>query len=148
MSRRPEIFHKKPHELLEDLLLGHQSAQLNGPAEARKYLERSIDKHHSMPNAVKFFMNDLLAHAAAQTDGTDVRDRAVAQAFLHRPAAEEELPRQYKDWLPSIRVYEVAIDASLDEGNFEGALALAEEAIALGLGKVYVQKAESIRWML
>lgn len=148
MSRRPEIAHKKPPELLEDLLLGHAQAQLDGPAEARKYLERTIGKHHSMPNAVKFFMNDLLAQAAAQVGATEVRDHAVAQVFLHQAAAAEELPRQYKDWLPTLRVYEVAIDAAMDEGNFDGALALAEAAVALGLGKVYVQKAESIRWML
>ena len=148
MSRRPEIAHKKPPEILADLLDGHRMAALDGPLNARKYLERSIDKHHSMPNGVKFFLYDLLAEAAAQTDAPEVRDNAVQQAFTYLPFAQTDLPRQHKEWLPSIRCFLVAIDAALDEGQFEDALRLAEEAVALGLGKVYEQKAESIRWMM
>ena len=148
MSRRPEIAHKKPPEILADLLDGHRMAALDGPQNARKYLERSIDKHHSMPNGVKFFIYDLLAEAAAQTDQPETRDNAVSQAFTYLPFAAEDLPRQHKEWLPTIRCFGVAIDAALDEGQFEEALRLAEEAVALGLGKVYEQKADSIRWMM
>ena len=148
MSRRPEIAHKKPPEILADLLDAHRMAALNGPLHARKYLERSIDKHHSMPNGVKFFLYDLLAEAAAQTDAPEVRDHAVQQAFTYLPFAQEDLPRQAKEWLPTIHCFHVAIDAALDEGHFEAALQLAEQAIGLGLGKVYEQKAESIRWMM
>lgn len=146
MSRRPEIQHKKPPEILADLLEGHRQAALDGPQMARKYLERSIAKHHSLPNAVKFFLHDLLCVAAG--DDEEVRDEAVRVAFLHRPAAVEELPRQYREWLPTMRCFLVGIDAELDRGGFAAALALAEEAIGLGLGKLYVQKAESIRWMM
>ncbi len=148
MSRRPEIAHKKPPEILADLLDGHRMAALDGPLPARKYLERSIDKHHSMPNGVKFFLYDLLAEAAAQTGAVELRDDAVRQAFTYLPFAAEDLPRQHKEWLPTIRCFLVAIDAALDEGQFEQALQLAEDAQALGLGKVYAQKAESIRWMM
>jgi hypothetical protein len=148
MSRRPDIAHKKPPEILADLLDGHRMAALDGPLNARKYLERSIDKHHSMPNGVKFFLYDLLAEAAAQTNAPEVRDHAVQQAFTYLPFAQEDLPRQAKEWLPTVRCFEVAIDAALDEGHFEAALALAEDAVGLGLGKVYEQKAESIRWMM
>ena len=146
MSRRPDIAHKKPPEILADLLEGHQFAKLDGPVVARKYLERSIEKHHSLPNAVKFFMYDLLCEAA--TDDDVVRHEAVTNAFTYRAFAQEELPRQYKDWLPTIRCYAVAIDAALDQGEFADALDFAEQAVALGLGKVYEQKAESIRWMM
>ena len=148
MSRRPEIAHKKPPEILADLLDAHRMAALDGPVQARKYLERTIDKHHSMPNGVKFFLYDLLAEAAAQTGETEMRDHAVRQAFTYLPFAAEDLPRQHKDWLPSIRCFLVAIDAALDEGQFDAALQLAEDAFALGLGKLYAQKAESIRWMM
>ena len=79
---------------------------------------------------------------------TETRDNAVSQAFTYLPFAAEDLPRQHKEWLPTIRCFGVAIDAALDEGQFEEALRLAEEAVALGLGKVYEQKADSIRWMM
>lgn len=148
MSRRTEIAHKKPPEILVDLLQGYQDMQLQGPVQARKYLERSLEKHHSLPNAVKFFLYDLLAKAAADTDEISLRNDSVQQALKYMPFAQEEMPRMWKENLPQMHCFLLAIEGAMDEGLFAEALEFAERAIALGLGKVYEQKAESIRWMM
>lgn len=155
MSRRPDPIRKKTPDFLHDLLEGHRQAALNGPEAARKYLERTIAGQHSLPNAVKFFAYDLLCEAADQCEEHATRDEAVDQALKYLAAAREDLPRELQAWLPTMRCFEVGIGAAMDDGRFEQALALAEQAIELfqradqhGLGKVYEQKADSIRWMV
>jgi hypothetical protein len=148
MSRRPEPPRKRTPDVFADLLQGHEQARFQGPQAARKYLERTLTGQHSLPNAVKFFAWDLLAEAADREGLADLRDEAVAAALAHLEDAQADLPRELQAWLPTVRCFEAGIRAAMDEGAFEQALALCDQAIALGLGRVYEQKAETIRWML
>ncbi len=145
MSKRTDPCRKRPAEILADLLEGHRQAALEGPAQARKYLERVIDGNKSLPNASKFFVYDLLAEACAKTGAEERRDEAVAQALRYLPFAQEDAPRECKAYLPEIRCFERGIAAAVDGGEFEQALTLCEQAVALGLGRAYEAKAQSIR---
>ena len=148
MSRRSEPVRKRTVDHLQDLLDGHREAALYGPASARKYLERVLSGQQSLPNACKFFAYDLLAAACAETDAPERRDEAIVLARQNAEFAREDTPRAWQEWLPGIRMFDVGIAGAVDEGRFDDALALCEEAIALGLGRVYEQKADSIRRML
>lgn len=148
MSRRPEPPRKRTPDIFTDLIAGHEQARFQGPQVARKYLERTLTGQHSLPNAVKFFAWDLLAEAADREDLVTLRDEAVAAALAHLEDAQTDLPRELQAWMPTVRCFEVGIRAAMDEGAFDQALALCEQAIGLGLGRVYAQKAETIRWML
>jgi hypothetical protein len=148
MSRRNEPVRKKTADVLEDLWNGHREAGLNGPQHARKYLERMFAGQHSLPNIVKFFGYDLLAEACQQCEEPARAAEAVDQARKYLPVAQEEAARELQQYLPQIRCFEVGIGVAVDEGRFEDALALCEEAIALGLGPVYERKADSIRRMV
>lgn len=129
-------------------MAGYHDAAAAGPKAARKYLERVLDQNQNLPNAVKFFVNDLLCEACAQLSDTGAAAHYSENARKHQEAAQTDSPRQWKDYLKDIRCYEVGISAFMDEGRFEDALALCEQAIALGLGRPYESKADSIRRML
>lgn len=148
MSKRTEPSRKRPLEVLADLQAGHREAAIAGPLQARKYLERVIEGNQSIPNATKFFLYDLLADACAQTGQAERLVEAVTMARKYLTEAQSEASREYKEYFSSIRCYELGISAAVDEGRFDEALAICEEAIALGLGKAYDAKANSIRRML
>lgn len=147
MSKRKEPVQKRTVDVLEDVRTGHRQASFDGPQAARKYLERVFAGQHSLPNAVKFFAYDLLADACAQCGDAERRDEAIALARENAAAAEADTPREFKAYLPSIRMYEVGIAGAVDDGRFDDALALCGEAVTLGLGRVYEQKADTIRRM-
>lgn len=148
MSKRTDPCRKRPNEILADLLEGHRVAALDGPDQARKYLERVIDGNRSLPNASKFFVYDLLAEACARSGAHERRDEAVALARRYLPFAQEDAERECKAYLPEIRCFERGIAAAVDGGDFEQALVLCEEAVALGLGRAYEAKAQSIGRMV
>lgn len=148
MSRRNEPVHKKTADVLADLWTGHREAGYSGAQSQRKYLERAFAGQHSMPNVVKFFAYDLLAEACQQCEEPERAVEAVEQACKYLSVAQEEAPREVQQYLPQIRCFEVGIGVATDEGRFEDALALCEEAVALGLGAVYERKADSIRRMV
>ena len=66
MARRLEPVKKTLKEVLEDLQAGYREAGIAGPAQALKYLTRTLEGQHSLPNAAKAAAYDLLAETRAQ----------------------------------------------------------------------------------
>jgi hypothetical protein len=145
--KRVEPVRKRSKDILQDLLDGHAEADREGPETARRYLERVIASNHSLPNAVKFFTYDLLAEACARV-GDDARLReAVGLALGYIAHAQEDADRAFAKYLPEIRCFERGIAAAVDDGDYDKAVELCDQAVALGLGDVYARKRASIdRW--
>lgn len=148
MAKRVEAVRKRTTDVVSDLLTGHRQAGFDGPQAARKYLERVLSGQQSLANAAKFFAYDLLCDACAQTDAPERAWEAVEMARQYVEIAQEESPKEWKDYFAQIRLYEVGVALCADDGRFEIALELCEEAIALGLGRHYEQKAASLRRMI
>lgn len=148
MSDRKEPIRKSPAEILDDLLSGHREALSGGPEKAGKYLQNFIGRANSIPNAVKFFLYDLLAEDAFQCDDPETCRSAVAAARGYLPVARDETAQGFRSYAPSIRLFERGIGLALDEGDFEMALALCDEAIGLGLGRSYEARKASIERMM
>jgi hypothetical protein len=72
----------------------------------------------------------------------------VTQALAHIPAARADMLQQFRRYVPSIRLFERGIAMATDDGDFEAALRLCDEAIALDLGPVYAAKRASIERMM
>jgi hypothetical protein len=147
MSDRKEPIRKTPAEILADLMAGHDEALLGGHDKARKYLLNFIGRANAIPNAVKFFLHDLLAEDAFQCGDLDACRSAIERASEYLPVARAEAPQAFRAYLPSIRLFERGIGLAIDEGEFEKALALCDGAISLGLGKAYEAKRASIERM-
>ncbi len=148
MSDRKDPIRKSPAEILADLLSGHEEARMGGAGKAMKYLQNFIGRANSIPNAVKFFLHDLLAEDAFQCGDLDVCRSAVEAAHGYLPVAREETAQGFRAYAPSIRLFERGIGFAIDEGEFEKALALCNEAISLGLGRVYEAKRASVERMM
>lgn len=146
-DRRPPI-RKSPTEILDDLMSGHRDALINGPETAKKYLLKFRERNDSLPNAVKFFLFDLLAEDAYEDDDMDACRTAVEEAERYLPAARADLPQRLREYLPAIRVFERGIGLAIDEGEFERGLALCKAAVALGMGTAYEAKRASIERMM
>ena len=146
MSRRVEPVRKTTADILADLRRGHHEANLVGPAAALRFLERTATAQHSLPNAVKFFLWDLTAEAAFGAGEPDKVEAAVQACLRHLPDAEADLPVELKRHLPELRFFERGISVRSDAGDFEGALALCDLAVALGLGAHYTSKRDSLAW--
>jgi hypothetical protein len=146
MSDRIAPIHKTPAEILEDLMAGHSEALIEGAERGKKYLLKYSERNKSIPNAVKFFLYDLLAEDAYQCDDLVTCRTAVARAVDYVEAAKDV--RQFKEYRPMIRFYERGIALAIDDGELEVALALCDQAIALGLAKVYAAKRASIERMM
>jgi hypothetical protein len=139
---------KTPAEILDDLMKGHDQALFGGAEKGKKYLLHFSERNNSIPNAVKFFLYDLLVEDACQSGDLEICRTAITRASGYLPAARSELPQRFRDYSPSIRLYEQGIALAIDEGEFEKALTRCDEAIALGLGKVYTAKRASIERMM
>jgi hypothetical protein len=148
MSNRKEPIRKSPAEILADLMSGHDEALIGGAEKARKYLQNFIGRANSIPNAVKFFLFDLLAEDAFRCDDLETCRSAVEAAHEFMPVAREETAQGFRAYAPSIRLFERGIGLAIDDGEFEKALALCDEAIALGLGRAYEGKRASIERMM
>jgi hypothetical protein len=70
MSDRLAPIRKTPAEILADLLAGHADARFGGAEKGKKYLLNFFARANSIPNAVKFFLYDLLAEDAFQSGDT------------------------------------------------------------------------------
>jgi hypothetical protein len=148
MADRREPIRKSPAEILDDLVNGHREAMITGVETAKKYLLKFRDRNDSLPNAVKFFLYDLLVESAYQTDDMEACQQAVTEAARYLPVARADLPQQFRGYSTSIRMFERGIALALDEGEFERGLALCNQAIALDLGPAYQSKRASIERML
>jgi hypothetical protein len=149
MADRIEPIRKTPAAILDDLLSGHEQAlQVGGPEKGRKYLQNFIDRANSIPNAVKFFLFDLLAEDAFRSGDSQACAAAVARAVDYLPAAQSEMAQKFREYAPSIRFFERGIGLALDDGEFEQALSLCDQAISFGLGKTYAAKKASVERMM
>jgi len=148
MSNRLSPIHKTPVEILTDLVEGHNEALLGGAEKGKKYLLTLCERGNSIPNAVKFFLHDLLAGDAHRTNDLDTCRNAVAKASFYLPAAQAEMLQRFREYRPSIRFFELGISLAIDDGELDKALALCDEAIALGLNKVYATKRAAIERMM
>lgn len=148
MSDRKEPVRKTPAEILSDLMAGHGEALFAGPEKATKYLMNFIGRANSIPNAVKFFLYDLMAEDAFQCGDIEACRSAVATAADYLPVARDEMSYNFREYLPSLRLFERGISLALDEGEFEQALALCDQAISIGMGKAYEAKRASIERMM
>ena len=140
MADRHSPIRKTPAEILTDLVNGHNEALMVDAEKAKKYLLKFAERNTSLPNAVKFFLYDLLAEDAYQSNDLETCREAVGMASNYLPTAQEEMLPQFREYCPSIRSFERGIAMALDEGEFEQALALCDAAIALNLGPAYSAK--------
>lgn len=147
-SKRREPVQKSPREILDDVFSGHAQASAHSPADAKKYLLRFIDKFNSIPNAVKFFIYDLLADAAYKDKDFATCSEAIGQAHVYLNAAQEDAEKSFNDYRPSIRFLDREISIAVDNGEFEKAVSLCDAAISLDLGTMYETKKASIERML
>ncbi len=145
MSRRTDTCSKRTPEILEDVLSGHQEAVRNGPDHARRYLESALGHNKSMPNAVKFFVYDLLAGACAELELDERRDEALELAWQYTEAAGEDTERAFREYLPTAKLFDVGVRAALELGDVELAVQWCERAVGLGLGAGFERKAEGLR---
>lgn len=148
MADRTSPIRKTPIEILADLVDGHNEALMGGPEKGKKYLLKFLERNTSIPNAVKFFLYDLLAEDAYQSDDFETCRTAVARAYDYLPAAREETAQRFREYSPAMRVFERGIALALDEGEFDQGIYLCDQAISLGLGKVYAAKRASIERMM
>ena len=144
MAKRQEPKHKKPADMLQDLRDGYQEAVGEGFPEAQRYLEKVLASQQSLPNAVKFFAYDMLVEASYQAGSHERCLEAIASTRQYLPAAQEDAAREVQAYMPELRYCERGIGLLADQGEVEQALALCDEAIALGLGRAYEAKRQSL----
>ena len=144
MAKRQEPKHKSPADMLQDLRAGHQEAAGDGHAAAQRYLEKVLASQHSLPNAVKFFAYDMLVEASYQAGDHERCMEAIASTRQYLPAAQEDAAREVQAYMPELRYCERGIGLLADQGEVEQELALCDEAIALGLGRAYEAKRQSL----
>ena len=146
MAKRQEPVRKSVKDVLEDLLAGHREAAFNGPESALKYLRRTFEGQASLPNAVKAVAHDRMAEAQAQLGQWEGCTESVEVALGYLPDLEAAFPHEYRRLLGGLTCFERGIQAQSELGDFHGALALCERAIALDLGAHYEAKRDSLEW--
>jgi len=147
MADRIAPTRKTPTEILDDLIHGHNEALYGGAEKGKKYLLTIVERHNSIPNAVKFFLYDLLSEDAFQSGDLETCRSAVDRASEYLPVTQAEMLQSFRTYCPSIRYFERGIALAIDEGELEKALALCDGAITIGLGKAYSAKRASIERM-
>ena len=148
MAERRRPVAKKPDEILENVFAGHSEALLGGSESGKRYLLNFLDKFNSIPNAVKFFIYDLLAEDAYQVGDLVLCRQAVERAGEYLAEAQAENSRQLAEYLPALRFVERGISITVEAGEFERALSFCDLAIEIGFGKAYTAKRASIEKML
>jgi hypothetical protein len=143
---RPPV--KKSDEILENVFAGHREALMEGTESGKRYLLNFLEKFDSIPNAVKFFIYDLLAEDAYQADDLVLCRQAVDRARGYLEEARGKNTRQLTEYLPSLRFVERGISIAVDAGEYESALSFCDLAIENGLGQAYAAKRASIEKML
>ncbi len=148
MADRSRPLVKKPDAILENVFAGHREALLAGRESGKRYLQNYLEKFNSIPNAVKFFIYDLLAEDAYQADDLVLCRHAVDRASEYLKDAREKNSHQLTEYLPSLRFVERGISIMVEAGEFETALSFCDIAIENGLGKAYAAKKASIEKMV
>jgi len=146
MARRLEPVKKNLKEILEDLQAGYREAAIAGPAPALKYLTRTLEGQHSLPNAAKAAAYDLLAETRAQLQDWEGTEQAVQSFLKHLPDLEAGLGHGFRQALEASTALERGVQARSETGDFAGALELCEQAIALDLGAHWTAKRDSLSW--
>lgn len=146
MAKRIERVQKSVKDILEDLFSGHREAAFSGPAAALKYLNRTLEGQQSLPNGVKAVAFDLMAEAKAQLQDWEGVEEALAGFLANLPSMEEALGHQFRAALEATTALERGVQARSELGDFHGALALCEQAIALELGAHWQAKRDSLDW--
>jgi hypothetical protein len=146
MARRLEPVKKSLKEILEDLQAGCREEGIRGPAAALKYLTRTMEGQHSLPNAAKAVAFDLLAETRAQLQDWPGVEEALQGFLKHLPDLEEALGHGFRAALEASTALERGVQARSEAGDFAGALLLCEQAIALGLGSHWESKRDSLDW--
>lgn len=148
MADRSAPVRKTPADVLNDVREGHQSASASGAASGKKYLENFLSRNRSIPNAVKFFLYDLLAEDAYQCGDYPACSDAVKSAIEYLEDARTDAERAFRDHLPGIKSFERGISVHSEAMEYEQALELCDRAIQLGLGRFYQSKRASIEGMM
>ena len=146
MAKRLEPVKKNTKEILEDLQAGCREAGITGPAAAHKYLARTLEGQHSLPNAVKAVAYDLLAETRAQLQDWPGVEEAVQSFLKYLPDMQEALGHGYRQALEATTALERGVQARTEQADFAGALELCEQAIALELGAHWLAKRDSLLW--
>ena len=146
MARRLEPVKKTLKDILEDLQTGYREAGIAGPAPALKYLTRTLEGQHSLPNAAKAMAYGLLAETRAQLQDWTGVEAAVQEFLKHLPDLEEGLGHGYRKALEATTALERGVQARSEAGDFAGALELCERAIELELGAHWIAKRDSLAW--
>jgi hypothetical protein len=146
MAKRLEPVKKNTREILDDLQAGYREAAITGPAQALKYLTRTLEGQHSLPNAVKAVAFDLLAETRARLQDWDGVESALQGFLKHLPDLEEALGHGYRQALEATTALERGVQARTERADFLGALELCEQAIALELGAHWQAKRDSLLW--
>jgi len=146
MARRIDPVRKSVKDVYADLVAGYRDAGHAGPAEALKYLERTLVGQESMPNAVRCFAYDFIAASAAELKRWERCAEAVVEGLERVPAAEVDLPAELRAALPTMALWDRGVAARMELGDFAGALALCDDAIARGLGAHFEAKRDSLSW--
>ena len=105
MSRRVEPVRKSVKDTYADLRAGHREASFAGAASRLKYLDRTLESQHSLPNAVKCFAYDLVAAATAELGLWERCAEAVAAALERLPAAEADLGAELRQAMPTMALW-------------------------------------------
>jgi hypothetical protein len=148
MSDRHRPVVKKPDEILDSVFAGHSEAMFDGSEKGKRYLLNYLGMFNSIPNAVKFFVYDLLAEDAYRCGDLVVCREAVIRAGEYLGEAQVENSRRFIEYLGELRFIERGISIMVDAGEFQPALTLCDLAIKIGLGKAYAAKKASIEKML
>ena len=146
MARRLEPIRKSVKETLEDILAGEREAATGGPTAVVKYLSRVFAGQANLPLAVRSLAYDRLAEAQAQLQAWEACAASVDLAIQHLPDMATEFPHTYREMLSQLTCFERGIQAHSQLGQFEQALALAEQTVALELGAHYAAKRDSLAW--
>ncbi|MBU1043290.1 MAG: hypothetical protein KJ915_02695 [Candidatus Omnitrophica bacterium] len=148
MAQRNRRVVKTPEEILKNVFLGHSEALTRGSENGKRYLVNFLENFNSIPNAVKFFIYDLLVEDAYQIKDLVLCRQAVERAGEFLAEAQAENKQDLAEYLPALRFIERGISITVESGEFETALAFCDRAMAMDLGKVYVAKKASIEKML
>ena len=146
MAKRIEPVRKSVKEVLEDLQARHREAAIAGPSSALKYLTRTLEGQHSLPNAVKAILYDLLAETRAQLQDWPGVEEAVAGFLKNLPDLEEALGHGYRKALEATTVLERGVQARSETQDFAGALELCDLAVTLELGAHWTAKRDNLDW--